>query len=185
MYNDGGFTQLFVLALGIGLVLKPQDLPRAAHFVGRLCGRTVALVRELRQGATQLARLVEEEEGGVSAKASRQGASPEKHVNAFQLHRELQESAAELRQLRILLRREWNAATPMAQVRLPTAMVQSYRPRRRLPAAQKTTESGTAEDAGADLVLRALEERAFADKVQHVLDAATVSSSASSETNRH
>ncbi|KAK4532107.1 hypothetical protein CCYA_CCYA10G2964 [Cyanidiococcus yangmingshanensis] len=168
MYSDGGLAQFLILGLALGLVLKPQDLPRAAHFFGRVCGRTVSFARELRQGATQLTRLAEEE-SGPSASSKQSDSMQSAQTNPFQLHKELQESLAELRHLRILLRREWDTALASGRNESPLVITRTYQPAVSLRTPSGKTGLHSAHQNGADIVLRALEEQAFVSEVERTL----------------
>jgi Sec-independent protein translocase protein TatA len=165
MFSESGLVQFLVVALAFGLVLKPQDLPRAAHFIGRVCGRTVSLASELRQGVKQLAQFAgEETTSGVNTQAS--GTPP---PSAFQLQRELQEGLAELRQLRILMRREWGTALALRQELPALATTGTPQPAFQPKTSVHVTEPLTAEYSGTELVLRALEEQAFVSEMERAV----------------
>lgn len=95
MFSDVSFSQLGIVAAATLLVTRPQDFPRLARSLGRVCGRCAASFREVRSVAARLSASLEAEAASNS--------------DASRVHREMQAGLDELRKLRSELSGEFGA----------------------------------------------------------------------------
>ncbi|KAK4535377.1 hypothetical protein CDCA_CDCA04G1402 [Cyanidium caldarium] len=174
MFGESPLTQ-FVLSVSLVVLLaRPQDLPRVAYGAGRLCGRAAAGLRDLRDAMTRASSVFEEE---VRARQARE-ASSAGDAGPLRLHRELQEGMAELRRLQQQLRGEFGTPRVPGRGARPWQWLAPPRPgaeeaETEVAGAAPTSSSSSrmAEavsggvEGGAALLLRAVEERAWAQTV--------------------
>ena len=81
-----GFTEI-ILILGIALlVLGPEKLPKLANQVGRWAGRARAMARQLRQQLDEEVTVIDKDDFGPKATASRLGVAPAFYSNGSPIH---------------------------------------------------------------------------------------------------